>query len=101
MAIYTNPTGTLNGTSGDDTVTFTTAPTGTVTIDALGGHDSLVVQFDNPHALGFEVADVDNNGEFRIIISGDITDPRIIGFNFESVDLHGTALDDNLSLTVG
>jgi len=101
MTTYTNPTASFNATDGDDTITFTARPSGTITIDALGGHDSLIVQFDNPNALGFNVADVSNSGEFQVIISGELTDPRITGQNFESVNLHGTAYDDTFSLTVG
>jgi Ca2+-binding RTX toxin-like protein len=101
MATYTNPTTSFNATDGDDTITFTTRPSGTITIDALGGHDSLVVQFDNPNALGFNVADLVNSGEFQVMISGELTDPRITAYNFENVDLHGTVYDDTFSLTVG
>ena len=100
MTTYTNPTGNFSATEGDDTIIFNLAPSGTVTIDALGGNDGLLVNFSNPDALGFDVSDPLNTGSFNIAISGGFPGPRFFGYRFESVDLHGTAGDDSFSLQV-
>lgn len=99
MADYVNPTGTIAGTSGDDSIIFNIVPIGQVTaIDAIGGYDSLTIQIDSPTAESFIVSDQYNSGEFYVDASLGVYQPQIIGYNVENVTLAGTASNDSFSL---
>src|SRR2546421_561095 len=100
MADFTNPTGTVVGTDGDDTITFNTAPAATANVDASGGNDTLVVQFDYPTAFGFDASDGANSGPYQVYIQGDPTQPRIIVSNVENLEFHGGQYDDSFSLSI-
>jgi serralysin len=100
MATYTNPTGTFNATDGDDTIIFNTAPSGTASIDALGGNDSLLVQFDNTSPISFDVSDEFNAGFFDVDFRANPFTPVYV-LHVEHVDLHGTANNDTFRLQIG
>ncbi|MBA3527394.1 MAG: calcium-binding protein [Sphingomonas sp.] len=104
MPTYTNPLGIINATDGADTIIFDTRPSGSgyvARVDALGGIDSLIVQFESQGAYGFEVADVFNNGSLQVIVAGEVGDPRIVVSNVENIDIHGTSHDDGFTLRLG
>ena len=43
MAVFVNPKGIFVATDGDDTLIFDTPPNESIVIDALDGHDDLVI----------------------------------------------------------
>ncbi len=101
---YTNPLGVVDATDGADSIIFDTRPSGTgyvARVDALGGNDSLVVQFESPGAYGFEVADVFDSGSFQVTVAGGVSDPRIVVSNVENIDIDGTSHDDGFTLRLG
>lgn len=102
MPTYTNPTGTISATDGDDTIIFNARPTGTgfaAVVDALAGHDSLLVQFDSPTPMTFEA--LSTLGGFYAHVSTGPYDPQIVVENVESVEFHGSANADTFTLQVG
>jgi Ca2+-binding RTX toxin-like protein len=102
MTTYTNPTGTFDGTTGDDTFVFNVKPSGITYIDALGGTDSLLVQFDYGFGLTYDASDVFNTGTLNAGVSLSPFEPASIGVNnVESVELHGTSNNDTFHLQVG
>ena len=100
MSTYTNPTGTVTGTAGDDTITFNAAPTVTTTVDAAGGNDSLLVEFDSTSPMSVDVSDELAAGFFDVQFGVSPFTPVYV-LHVESVDIHGTSNDDSFRLQVG
>jgi len=103
MTTYTNPSGTFDATDGDDTIIFNAAPADATTtaIDALGGHDSLFMQFDYSLPVSFDVSDWNNSGAFMSTARYGPYGPLVIVYNVESVELHGTSNNDTFHLQIG
>jgi len=99
MATYIDPTGTFTATAGDDSIIFDAAPTVSSTIDAAGGNDSLLVQFDSATPVSFDVSDEFGAGYLNVQIT---PNPFTYAYiqHVENVDLHGTANDDSFRLMV-
>jgi Ca2+-binding RTX toxin-like protein len=100
MADYVNPTGTVTGTAGDDTITFNAAPTVTTTVDAADGNDSLTVQFDSTSPMSVDVSDELAAGFFDVQFGVSPFTPVYV-LHVENVDIHGTSNDDSFRLQVG
>ena len=98
MASYTDPTGTVSGTSGDDTIILDAPPTVTTTIDALSGNDTLDVHFNSPNAMRVDVSFNGNSFDTEIYV-----DPFVpfYALHVENVGIQGTANDDNFSIHPG
>ena len=102
MSTYTNPTGTFDATAGDDTFTFTAVPSaGTTTaIDALGGHDSLLVQVAFAGAMNFDATD-NGGASFTATTRFGPDDGLITVYDVESVEFDGTTNDDTFNVKLG
>ena len=102
MSTYTNPTGTFDATAGDDTFKFTAVPSaGTTTaIDALGGHDSLLVQVAFAGAMNFDATD-NGGASFTATIRFGPDDGLITVYDVESVEFDGTTNDDTFNVKLG
>jgi serralysin len=103
MPIYTNPTGTVTATSGDDTIIVNAPWTEMTTVDALEGHDSLFVQFDDAGPVTYYVADPSNAGflnvhAFRSALASFVS---FDANHVEDVTLHGTSNNDTFNLYIG
>jgi len=102
MSTYTNPTGTFDATAGDDTFKFTAVPSaGTTTaIDALGGHDSLLVQVAFAGAMNFDATD-NGGASFTATTRFGPDDGLITVYDVESVEFDGTTNDDTFNVKLG
>jgi hypothetical protein len=91
MTTYTNPTGTFDATSGDDAIIFNVAPTAIASVDALTGNDSLLIQFDYPFGLTYDISDAFNVGTLSAGVSLSPFAPWSVGAqDVENVEIHGT-----------
>jgi Ca2+-binding RTX toxin-like protein len=100
MTTYTNPTGTITATPGDDTIIVNVAPTSASTIDAAGGNDSLLVQFDSASPATYDISDEFNAGFFDAEILTSPFAPLYV-LHVEHVDVQGTANNDAFNLRIG
>ena len=100
MATYTNPTGTITATGGDDTIIFNLSPASSSTIDAADGRDSLLVQFDSATPAKFDISDEFDAGFFDAQINVNPFTPAYV-LHVENVDVRGTVNDDIFSLKIG
>src|SRR5438309_61800 len=99
MADYTDPTGSIVGTDGNDTFTFTTVPTFTGFVDGAGSTDTLTVNIPSAPAETFSVAE-DNPGSFYALFSV-LYVAQITAFHVENVNFTGSANNDNFHLQLG
>jgi len=101
MTSYVNPTGTFNGTSGDDTILFNAVPTALVTaVDALGGNDSLTVQVPYTDPISFDATD-NGAGSFTATTRLGPYGGLILVYNVENVEFDGGANNDTFHLQLG
>jgi Ca2+-binding RTX toxin-like protein len=102
MTTYTNPTGTFDATSGDDAIIFNVAPTAIASVDALTGNDSLLIQFDYPFGLTYDISDAFNVGTLSAGVSLSPFAPWSVGAqDVENVEIHGTSSNDTFDLQLG
>lgn len=102
MPTFTNPTGTINATEGDDTIIFNAYPSESgVAVDALGGYDSLFVQIDTTDWMTFEALDTFDSGVLNTAVSIGAYGPVIYAQNVEDIDLYGTSNSDVFRLALG
>ena len=101
MGIYVNRTGTFDATDGNDSIIFNVMPAlgNVVAIDALGGIDSILVQFDAPSPLTFNV--LESSGAFSTTVRYEPYGALIAVWNVENVDLRGSANNDIFDLKLG
>ena len=103
MAVFVNPKGIFVATDGDDTLIFDTPPNESIVIDALDGHDDLVIHVDWGAGATFDAWDLYNTGVLYGN-AGSFANPAaggIIIYNAESVDYVGTAFNDTFDLKLG
>jgi Ca2+-binding RTX toxin-like protein len=90
--------GTFNGTEGDDRFVFTLPPIMTSTVDARGGSDSLLVQYESASAGSF--AAWYEFGSFSATV-GFSPFIQLTVLHVEQVDYRGTSNDDLFTLKIG
>ena len=105
MTTYTNPTGTLTATEGDDTIVFTALPAPSpypfAYLDALGGQDSLTVQVPYSGTQFVSVLDQFGAGYFNVGITFGAYEGQISVNNLEAVNIQGGSGNDRFNLQVG
>jgi len=100
VGTYSNPVGTLAGTSGDDLIVVDAAPGSVARFNALGGVDTLRIQLVTASSLSFDVGDEYNASYFNVDFRADPFTSMAV-FNVENVDLHGSLGSDSFWLRLG
>ena len=103
MPTYTNPTGNVTATSGDDSIIVNTPWTEATTVDAADGHDTLLVQFEDTGPVSYYVSDSSNTGFLNAYIQRgpQASFVSLTVNHVEDVTLHGTSNNDIFSLYIG